>query len=83
MATKKNNSATLRVLVTLIVTSTVGMRDKVTKKVLAQGDTLTTEDIARVNDLVKRGICEIKGFSTPTEEAQNPNPDGNPNAEGE
>lgn len=83
MATKKNNSATLRVLVTLIVTSAVGMRDKVTKKVLAKGDVLTTEDVARVNDLLKRGICEIKGFSVPTEEAQNHNPDDNPSAEGE
>lgn len=39
-------------------------QDKYTKKVYSPGDTLETEDLNRVNDLVKRNLCEITEVSS-------------------
>lgn len=37
----------------------VVFKDKITKKIIQPGDNLQTDDLTRVNDLVKRGLCEI------------------------
>lgn len=34
-------------------------KDKITKEIINPGENLQTDDLARVNDLVKRGLCEI------------------------
>ena len=34
-------------------------KDKITKEIINPGEKLQTDDLDRVNDLVKRGLCEI------------------------
>lgn len=34
-------------------------KDKITKEIINPGEKLRTDDLDRVNDLVKRGLCEI------------------------
>lgn len=41
-------------------------RDKITQNIYQPGDNLQTDDIDRVNDLVRRGICKIKSVENPT-----------------
>lgn len=42
-----------------------GLRDKVTKALLMEGETLLTEDLDRVNNLVQRKLCIITSVEAP------------------
>ena len=47
-------------LIALIV-----FKDKITNEIIQPGGTLQTDDLTRVNDLVKRGLCEIVSVDNP------------------
>lgn len=40
-------------------------KDKITNEIIQPGGTLQTDDLTRVNDLVKRGLCEIVSVENP------------------
>ena len=62
----------------IVLIALVAFKDKFDKsKIYQSGDKLQTGDLARVNDLVKRGLCEICG--TAEAEAENPGTDGSEN----
>jgi len=48
----------------------VEMRDKVTKKSLHAGDSLVTDDLDRINDLVSRKLCVITSIENPDDTAK-------------
>lgn len=41
-------------------------KDKITNKIIQPGESLQTDDLSRVNDLVKRGLCKIVSVENPT-----------------
>lgn len=56
---------------TFVLIALVVFIDKATKKIIQPGALLQTDDLARVNDLVKRGLCSIKEVETSAEEGAN------------
>lgn len=45
-------------------------KDKITNEIIQPGGTLQTDDLTRVNNLVKRGLCEIVSVDNPVLDEQ-------------
>ena len=54
-------------------------KDKITKEIINPGENLQTDDLARVNDLVKRGLCEIASVDYSKEDGSDTGEDSGSN----
>lgn len=55
----------MKQIVIFTLTALAIFKDKITNEIIQPGGTLQTGDLTRVNDLVKRGLCEIVSVENP------------------
>ena len=58
----------MKQIVIFILIALIVFKDKITNEIIQPGGTLQTDDLTRVNDLVKRGLAKIVSVDNPVME---------------